>query len=154
MSRIARLTAPLLALVPLVTLAADPPAAAADKHPYYQHALTDLRAARWNIENRAGGSRATAEEQAAVKQIDQVIVDIKRAAIEDSKALQERPTGAAQDHHGNLHHAYDLLKQAHAEIAREEDDPQARGLRDTAIHHLDEAMQGTQRAIEAVQKSR
>ena len=155
MSRIARMTAPFLAaLVPFGAIAADPPAPAAGKHPYYQHALADLHAARWNIENRAAGARATAEEQAAVKQIDQVIIDIKRAAIEDSKALQDRPTGAAQDRHGNLHHAYDLLKQAHSEIAREEDDPQARGLRDTAIHHLDEAMQGTQRSIEAVQKAR
>src|SRR5438552_12296111 len=154
MSHFTRLLAPLLAaLLPLGAIAADAPAPAS-KHPHYQQALSDLRTARWNIENRTAGARATAEEQAAVKQIDQVIVDIKRAAIEDSKALQEQPNRAAQDRHGNLHHAYDLLKQAHSEIAREEDDPQARGLRDTAIHHLDEAMQGTQQAIEAVQKSR
>jgi hypothetical protein len=32
--------------------------------------------------------------------------------------------------------------------------PKARGLRDTAIHHLDAAMQGTQRAFEAAQRGR
>jgi hypothetical protein len=150
----ARLTAPLLAaLIPLGALAADPPAQPG-KHPGYQHALTDLRAARWNIENRGGGARATAEEQDAIKQIDQVIIDVKRAAIEDNRALQEKTSGASQDKHGNLHRAYDLLKEAHSEVAREEDDPEARGLRDTAIHHLDNAMQATLKAIDAVQRGK
>jgi hypothetical protein len=136
------------ALTPLSGIAADAP----QKHPYYQHALTDLRAARWHIEHRAGNARVSADEDAAIKQIDQVIVDIKRAAIDDDKRLSEQPpVDARGDPHGNLHRAEALLKEAHSEIAREEDDPSARGLRDTAIRHLDDALRATQKAIEAAQ---
>jgi hypothetical protein len=33
----------------------------------------------------------------------------------------------------------ELLDKAHNDIAREEDDPPVRGLRDRALHHIDEA---------------
>lgn len=127
-------------------------AAGPEKHPHYQHALAELQAARWNIEHRGGNAKATSEESVAIQQIDQVIVDIKRASLDEQQALHDPVmVNAQREGHGNLHRADELLKQAHADIAREEDDASARGLRDTAIHHLDDAMVATHKAIEAVQ---
>jgi hypothetical protein len=40
---------------------------------------------------------------------------------------------------GRFHRALELLDKAHNDIAREEDDPSVRGLRDRALHHIDEA---------------
>jgi hypothetical protein len=43
------------------------------------------------------------------------------------------------DHRGRYHRALELLDKAHNDIAREEDDSWARGLRNRAIGHIDEA---------------
>jgi hypothetical protein len=43
------------------------------------------------------------------------------------------------DRAGRFHRAMELLDKAHNDIAREEDDPGVRGLRDRALHHIDEA---------------
>ena len=143
----------LIAVAALAAAGAN--AAGPQKHPHYQHALAELQAARWNIEHRGGNAKATAEESAAIQQIDQVIVDIKRASLDEQAALHDPAmVNAQREGHGNLHRADELLKQAHADISREEDDASARGLRDTAIHHLDDAMVATRKAIEAVQSKR
>jgi hypothetical protein len=42
-------------------------------------------------------------------------------------------------HKGRYHKALELIDKAHNDVAREEDDPYTRGLRDRAIHHIDEA---------------
>ena len=42
-------------------------------HPYYLHALSDLRAARWMIEHRPGNWKQTMDEVEALKHIDQAI---------------------------------------------------------------------------------
>ena len=43
------------------------------QHPYYLHALSDLRAARWMIEHRPGDWQQTMDEQQAVRRIDAAI---------------------------------------------------------------------------------
>jgi len=35
-------------------------------HPYYIHALSDLRDARWNLEHRAGDAAVSANEDVAI----------------------------------------------------------------------------------------
>ena len=45
-------------------------------HPYYLHALSDLRAARWMIEHRPGDWQRTVDEMDAVKRIDEAIGEI------------------------------------------------------------------------------
>src|ERR1700734_745230 len=52
-------------------------------HPYYLHALSDLRAARWMIEHRPGNWAQTQDEIEAVHRIDAAIGEIKKASIED-----------------------------------------------------------------------
>jgi hypothetical protein len=131
------------ALIPL-GVRADMPG----KHPYYLHALSDLRAARWLIEHRPGDARVSGDEDVAITRIDETIGDIKHAAIDDGKDLRDHPpVDATMDRKGRLHRAEELLKKVHSDIAREEDDPMTRGLRDQAIHHLDAAIGATHRAI-------
>jgi hypothetical protein len=75
-------------------LVAAPFAANADlpgKHPFYLHALSDLRAARWLIEHRPGDAVVSGQEDVAVAEIDKAIGEIKRAAIDDG--LRDRAVG-------------------------------------------------------------
>jgi len=118
------------------------------RHPAYLHALTDLRAARWLIEHRPGDARVSADEDVAITRIDEAIREIKRAAIDDGKDIHDHPPVDAQlDNRGRLHRAEELLHKVHDDIAREEDDPLTRGLRDRAVRHVDEAMGATHHAI-------
>ncbi len=137
----------LLVLLPMAASAELP-----GKHPYYLHALTDLRTARWLIEHRPGDARVSADEDVAITRIDEAINEIKHAAIDDGKDIHDHPpVDAKLDRKGRLHRADELLHKVHADIAREEDDPMTRGLRNRAIHHLDEAMRATGAAIRAVE---
>jgi hypothetical protein len=123
------------------------------KHPAYLHALTDLRAARWLIEHRPGDARVSGDEDVAITRIDETINEIKRAAIDDGKSLNDHPpVDVKLDRRGRLHRAEELLHKAHADIAREEDDPLSRDLRNRAIRHLDEAVRATHQAIEDAEK--
>jgi tetratricopeptide (TPR) repeat protein len=109
-------------------------------HPAYLHALTDLRHARAHLENLAPTHHMDKEEEHAINEIDKAIEEIKRAAIDDGKNLNDHPpVDARLDRAGRYHRALELLDKAHNDIAREEDDPHVRGLRNRAIGHIDEA---------------
>lgn len=141
-----------LGLLPLLLAALVPWGAAAQelpgKHPAYLHALTDLRAARWLIENRPGDARVSADEDVALTRIDQAIGEIKRAAIDDGKDIHDHPrVDLRLDNRGRLHRAEELLHKVRDDIAREEDDPLTRGLRDRAVSHVDAAIGATHHAI-------
>jgi hypothetical protein len=115
---------------------ADEPGA----HPAYLHALTDLRHARAHLERFTPSERMDAEQQHAIEEIDRAIDEITRAAINDGKNLNDHPpVDAHMDFSGRYHRALELLDKAHNDIAREEDDPRVRGLRNRALHHIDEA---------------
>jgi hypothetical protein len=139
-------------------LAVLPFAANADmpgKHPYYLHALSDLRAARWMLEHRAGDPAVSAQEDVAITEIDKAIGEIKKASIDDGKNLQDHPAvQGINDRPGRLHKALELLRKVHGDVAREEDDPFTRGLRDRAIMHIDEATHATEHAIGDVRTGR
>jgi len=110
------------------------------RHPAYLHALSDLRAARAHLENLAPTYHMDKEEQKAIEEIDRAIDEIKKASIWDGKNLNDHPpVDAGLDRTGRFRRAMELLDKAHNDIAREEDDPGVRGLRDRAIHHIDEA---------------
>lgn len=135
----------------LVLAALGPLAAHADvpgDHPAYLHALSDLRAARWLITHKPGDWQQTEDEVAAVRQIDAAIHDIKEAAIDDGKdpnwhpVVDERP-----DQPGRLHEALDMLRRARADVAKEEDNGWARGLRNRSIKHMDDAIHAVRHAI-------
>jgi hypothetical protein len=139
-------------------LVAAPFAANADlpgKHPFYLHALSDLRAARWMLEHRPGDPAVSGQEDVAVTEIDKAIGEIKKAAIDDGKDIHDHPgVDLPNDRPGRLHKAAELLRKVHGDVAREEDDPMTRGLRNRAVMHIDEALHATERAIGDVKHGR
>jgi hypothetical protein len=117
-------------------------------HPYYLHALSDLRAARWMIEHRPGNWEQTTDEMEAVRQIDAAIGEIKKAAIDDGKNLGDHPpVDEANEHNGRLHVSVDFLKKARQDIGHDEDNIFAEGLQARAYNHIDAAIVAVKRAI-------
>ena len=132
-----------LLLLPILANADSP-----GKHPYYLHALSDLRAARWMLEHRPGDAAVSGDEDVAITEIDAAIGEIKRAAIDDGKNVADHPNvDVPADRPGHLHKALELLRKVHSDVAREEDDPVTRSLRDRAVGHIDGAIHATERAI-------
>jgi len=125
------------------------------KHPAYLHALSDLRTARWMLEHRPGDAAVSAREDMGITEIDLAIREIKHAAIDDGKDIHDHPAlDIPPGRPGRLHKALELLRQVHDDVAREEDDPQTRGLRNRALHHIDEAIHATERSIGAAENGR
>jgi hypothetical protein len=119
-------------------------------HPYYLHALSDLRAARWMIEHRPGNWVQSIDEQEAVRRIDKAIGEIKRASIDDGKNLEDHPPiDEHPDHNGRLHAALDFLRKARQDISHDEDNRFAQGLQARAYDHIDGAINAVKRAIHA-----
>ena len=135
-----------------------PTAANADlpgKHPAYLHALSDLRAARWMLEHRAGDAAVSSQEDVAIREIDAAINEIKKASIDDGKDIHDHPgVSDVAGRPGRLHKALDLLHKTHDDVAREEDDPMAKGLRNRAVGHIDAAIEATRHAIGDVEHGR
>jgi hypothetical protein len=153
-----KLSTPLLAALALTASLASLSATAADlpgKHPAYLHALTDLRAARWNLEHRAGDAAVSTQEDIAIVETDKAIGEAKKAAMEDGKSIENHPQeDAALDRPGRLHHAMELLRKAHDDVSREEDNPETRELRNRIDRHIDLAIEATAHAIHDVEQGR
>lgn len=153
-----KLSTRLLTALTLIASFASLNAAGADlpgKHPAYLHALTDLRAARWNLEHRAGDAAVSSQEDVAIVETDRAIGEARKAAMEDGKNIENHPQeDAALDRPGRLHHAMELLRKAKEDVAREEDNPQARELRDRIVEHVDLALEATRHAIRDVEQGR
>jgi hypothetical protein len=119
-------------------------------HPAYLHALTDLRAARANLQRPDGGELRD-QEKKAIHEIDDAIAEIKKASIEDGKDLNDHPpVDAHLEWGGRLRRAAELLDKAHNDISREEDNGFAQGLQQRALDHIDKAHHHVKEAIEIV----
>ena len=153
MKTVARIVVP--AMIFALFLALSPSGAFAQgRHPAYLHALSDLRAARAHLQHPDGG-HLRHEEEDAIHEIDEAINDIKKAAIEDGKNLNDHPpVDARMDWPGRLHRALELLNKAHADIAREEDNRFAEGLQGRALGHIDKAHHHVREAIHWVNTHR
>jgi hypothetical protein len=133
-----------LLLMVSVCRAAEP---APREHPAYLHALTDLRHARAHLQHPDGGQLGE-QESIAIREIDIAIAEIKKAAIDDGKNLNDHP--GVDDHldwPGRLHRAAELLKKAHGDVAEEEDNAFAQGLQHRALEHIDKAHHHVEEAI-------
>jgi hypothetical protein len=110
-------------------------------HPAYLHALSDLRMARAYLSE--GGwhwDEVQREDEHAVREIDAAIREIKHAAIDDGKNPEDHgPIDVHASWRDRFGRANGLLSQAHHDLDHAEDVPQARGLRDRALMHIDEA---------------
>jgi len=153
-----RLTTPLLAVLALAAGCSTPVTSAADlpgRHPFYLHALTDMWDARWMLEHRPGDATVSGDEDMAIIEVDRAIAETKRAAADDGKDLGNHPRADVPlDRPGRMHKALELLRKAHADVHREEDNPEVRELRDRIDEHLDEAIHATERAIRDVELGR
>jgi tetratricopeptide (TPR) repeat protein len=125
-------------------------AAAPREHPAYLHALTDLREARAHLE-RPDHGELREQEKKAIHEINDAIAEIKKAAIDDGKDINEHvPVDARMDWTGRLHRAVELLNKAHNDVAQEEDNAFAQGLQQRALEHIDKAHRHVEEAIEVI----
>ena len=109
-------------------------------HPAYLHALSDLRAARHYLNDGWAWGPVRHDDNAAVHEIDAAIGEIKRAAIDDGKGVNDPfPIDRGLSPHDRFRKANELLGAAHNDLAKAEDVPESRGLRDRAIGHVDAA---------------
>lgn len=109
-------------------------------HPFYQHALGDLRAARHYLQDGWAYGPVRHEDDEAVREIDAAIHAIKQAAIDDGKSDSDPfPIDAKLSPHDRFRKANELLAAAHKDLEHAEDVPQAKGLRDSAVLHIDRA---------------
>jgi hypothetical protein len=128
-----------------------PLAASADvpgPHPAYVHALHDLRYARFLI-FREGPQNVEGPELAAAHEIDRAAFQIRQAAYDDGKDVNEyEPADVALDRHGRLRRTLELLYGAKRDITiNGESDWAAAGWRNAAYRHLDSAIADTRRAL-------
>ena len=118
-----------------------------DEHPAYLHALSDLRDARAHLERPNGGALQH-QEQDAIAEIDRAIHEIKAASIEDGKNINDH---VAVDEHlewgGRLRRATELLDKAASDIAKEEDNAGAQGLKRRALEHINLARRHVKEAM-------
>jgi len=133
----------------LFLAAAIIPAGLADtpgRHPRYLHARTDLRAAQWLLRvhdepNVMNHIRAVDQE------IDRAVFEIDQASVLDRRDLRDHPpVDERMDRRGRFGRATELLREARAEIDREEDNPRAREWRNRAFGHIDAAIDQLRRA--------
>jgi hypothetical protein len=132
-----------LSLALLVSLMISPKTASAQQvpgpHPAYLHALSDLRLARAYLDKIAWPP-VQRDEEHAIREIDAAIGEIKMASIDDGKNIEDHPPiDANMRPDGRFRKALQLLDKAHNDTARAEDVPQARGMRDRAVRHIDQA---------------
>jgi hypothetical protein len=133
----------------LLLTAAAIPAGFADtpgRHPRYLHARTDLRTAQWLL--RVHDEPNVMEHIRAVDmEIDRAVAEIDRAAVLDRKDILDHPrVDERLDRPGRFRRAMALLREARADIDREEDNPAARGWRNRAFEHIDGAIDQLRRA--------
>jgi hypothetical protein len=109
-------------------------------HPAYLHALSDLRAARHYLNDGWAWAPVRHDDNEAIREIDAAINEIKRAAIDDGKGLNDPfSIDASLSPHDRFRKANELLWKAHNDVARAEDVPEARDLRNRALSHIDRA---------------
>ncbi len=124
-------------------------------HPAYAHALADLREARWQLAHRPGDVAVSTNEAQALDEIDRAIDEAKHAAWTDGKDLENHVSPDVNtDERGRLHATVDLLHQAESDVNRQEDNRSARDDRERVLHHIDAAMDATERAIHDVERDR
>ena len=92
------------------------------------------------------------EETRAIEEIDKAIGEIKKAAIDDGKNIDDHlPVDKKMDWTGRLHRSRELLDKAHQDVAHEEDDPATRGLQARVLDHIDKAHHNVDEAIAIVE---
>ncbi len=117
-------------------------------HPAYLHALSDLRAARHYLADNWAWAPVKHEDDVAIHHIDAATNEIKMASIDDGKNINDRfPIDGSITPQNRFAKANELLYAAHQDLARAEDVPQSRGLRDRALREVDAAHDTVDKAV-------
>jgi hypothetical protein len=124
------------------------------RHPHYIHALSDLRAAQWQIDHRRPEDGEMREDElVASDEVAAAIHSATAAASADAKDLNwNPPPDAPPAYDGRLHAAIDLLRAAHNDLAQPEDDPMAVNQQRLALLRVDAALHAAQRAVGAARR--
>ena len=124
------------------------------RHPHYIHALSDLRAAQWQIDHRRPEDGEMREDElVASDEVAAAIHSASTAAAADAKDLGwNPPPDAPPAYDGRLHAAIDLLQAAHNDLALPEDDPVARNQQRLALLRVDAALHAAARAVGAARR--
>src|SRR3984957_843109 len=125
-----------VAIAPVVVNAEQP-----GRHPAYLHARSNLRAAQFLLQVREepNGARHLIE---ADHEVEAAIHEVDNAAVLDHKDLNDHPpVDMNLDRRGRFRKTVELLREARADLAREEDNGRARGWRDAAYRHIDGALE-------------
>ena len=116
-------------------------------HPYYLHALGDLRYAHALIDRPDYKPGVDGQEDAALDDIKRAYHDVKVAGVDDGKDINDHLVDPGLDHRGRLRRALEALRKAHFDVTREEQNPTALHVRALATRDVDGAAQHVRRAI-------
>jgi hypothetical protein len=116
-------------------------------HPYYLHALGDLRYAHALIDRPDYRPGVDGQEDAALDNIARAYRDIKIAGIDDGKDINDHFVDPGLDHKGRLRRALEALRKAHFDVTRKEVNPVALNVRADATRDIDGAAFHVRRAI-------
>ncbi|ERE06366.1 hypothetical protein [Pseudogulbenkiania ferrooxidans] len=118
-----------------------------EEHPYYLHAMSDLRQAR-DLLARPDYPRVMDDERRAVDEINKAMRKMRDAAIDDGKDIYDRAEPDARWRpEDRFHQAKTLLDKARQDASHREDDPYLRSLQRDIVHHIDEARRAIDEAV-------
>ena len=78
--------------------------------------------------------------------IAEAIGEIKKAAIDDGKDVNDHPAVDVKEHGSRLLRAIETLKKAKQDVSGEEDNPEVKGLRHRAEEHMERALHAAEKA--------
>jgi hypothetical protein len=126
---------------------ADTPGA----HPFYRHALADLRRAHHDVAVKGlDGDTKHPHDKACLQHIEDAISDVKQAGIDDGKPMAEAIPGDPVDHAGRLHRAEGDLRHALRDALKEETNNSTFGGHNSALHLQKRASDDIKLAISEV----
>jgi hypothetical protein len=116
------------------------------QHPAYLHARTDLRRAE-RLMDWSEFRNVRHDLDDSVRHVREAIHELDAAALWDRKNIEDNPpVDTYADRAGRFRAIAQFLFGAKRDIEREEDNPAARGWRNRAIKHIDEAIASVHRA--------
>jgi hypothetical protein len=116
------------------------------RHPAYLRARTDLRTAQFLMRVREEPN-VTRNLREADREVEAAIHEIDNAAMLDHKDLEDHPhIDTSLQLRGRFEKMIALLRSARADLGREEENGRARGWRDAAYGHIDQALEHIHKA--------
>ncbi len=121
------------------------------QYPMYLHAISDLRSARWYLQQDTRREFVGLREH-AIDEMSRAINDMKQAAIDDGKNPWRTPPPQSGGNMGApIHSALRLVIEARNDVGRGSDAPGNRGLQMRSLRHIDEAHRALNEILRATE---